>query len=129
MSHWRRRAKEGAEFWISCKLPAFLSNFSRLQLIQNSPPSVARRRQCDIRMHTSECLANHIYHGSNYSQITFRSNVLHHHFYLPEVDIQVQNGQGVLSSLFPSISDMGLACWGSMVILKLYIYCVSTSVK
>ena len=25
-------------------------------------------------------------------QITLRSNILYHHFYLPEVDIQVQNG-------------------------------------
>ena len=32
------------------------------------------------------------------------------HFYLPEVDIQVQNGQRVLGSLVPSILDMGLAC-------------------
>ena len=30
----------------------------------------------------------------DYSQITLRSNVLHHHFYLPEVDMQVQNGHG-----------------------------------
>ena len=27
---------------------------------------------------------------------------------LPEVDIQIQNGQGVLGSLVPSILDMGL---------------------
>ena len=26
MSNWRRRATEGAKFWISCKQPAFLSN-------------------------------------------------------------------------------------------------------
>ena len=48
MSHWRCRATEGAEFWISCKRPAFLSNFSALQLIQNSAPFVARQRQRDI---------------------------------------------------------------------------------
>ena len=36
--------------------------------------------------------------------------VLHHHFYLLEVDIQVKNGQGVLGSLVPTILDMGLAC-------------------
>ena len=41
MTHWRRRVTEGAEFWISCKRPAFLSSFSR---------SVTRRRQCDIRI-------------------------------------------------------------------------------
>ena len=50
MSHWCRRVTEGAEIWISCKRPAFLSNFSRLQLIQNSAPSVTRWRQCDIRI-------------------------------------------------------------------------------
>ena len=32
------------------KRQAFLSNFSCLQLIQNSAPSVGRRRQCDIRI-------------------------------------------------------------------------------
>jgi hypothetical protein len=31
-------------------------------------------------------------------------------FHLPEVDIWVQNGKGVLGSLVPSILDMGLAC-------------------
>ena len=35
---------------VGCKQPDFLSNFSRIQLIQNSAPSVARRRQCDIRI-------------------------------------------------------------------------------
>ena len=43
-------------------------------------------------------------------QITLKSDVLHHHFYLPEVDIQVQNSQEVLGSLVPSILDIGLAC-------------------
>ena len=38
MSHWRRRTTKGAEFWISCKRPAFLSSFSRLQVIQNKRP-------------------------------------------------------------------------------------------
>ena len=55
MSHWRRWATEGAEFWISCKRPAFLSNFSRLQLIQNSAPFIARGRQCDIRIEFYLC--------------------------------------------------------------------------
>ena len=50
------------------------------------------------------------------------SSILHHHFYLPEVDIQVQNDQGVLGSLVPSILDIRLACRGSMAILDLYIY-------
>ena len=44
-----------------------------------------------------------IYFSHNYYQITFRNNVLHHHFYVPEVDIQVQNGQGVLGNLVPPI--------------------------
>ena len=30
------------------------------------------------------------------SQIILRSNVLHHHFYLPKVKIEVKNGNGVL---------------------------------
>ena len=50
MSDLHRQATEGAEFWISCKGPAFLSNFSRLQPIQNWAPSVASRCQCDIRI-------------------------------------------------------------------------------
>ena len=32
MSHWHHRATEGAEFWISCKQPAFLINFICLRL-------------------------------------------------------------------------------------------------
>ena len=39
---------DGADFWISCKLPAFLSSFSCLQVIQNSAPSTISWRQCDI---------------------------------------------------------------------------------
>ena len=39
MQHWRRRpATDGAEFWNSCKWPAFLSSFSCLQEIQNKRP-------------------------------------------------------------------------------------------
>ena len=38
MQHWRRPATDGAEFWISCKRPVFLSSFSRLQVIQNKRP-------------------------------------------------------------------------------------------
>jgi hypothetical protein len=33
----------------------------------------------------------------------FRSNVFHHQFYLPEVNIQVQNGHGVLRGLISCI--------------------------
>ena len=46
----------------------------------------------------------------NECQITYRSNVIHHHFYSHEVDRLVPNDQGVLGSLVPSILDMGLAC-------------------
>ena len=51
MSHWCHTIVYGAEFWISCKRPAFLSTFSRLQKIQNSAPSTILGRQCDIRIH------------------------------------------------------------------------------
>ena len=34
MSHWRRRKTKGAEFWITCQQLAFLTSFSRLQVIQ-----------------------------------------------------------------------------------------------
>ena len=50
MSHWRHPATEGAEFCISVKWLKLLRKASHLQLIQNSVPSVARRRQCDIRI-------------------------------------------------------------------------------
>ena len=33
-----------------------------------------------------------------------------HHFYLPEVNIQVQNDHGVLARLVSLILDFGLAC-------------------
>ena len=36
--YWHRRTTEGAEFWITCKQLAFLSSFSRLQVIQNKHP-------------------------------------------------------------------------------------------
>ena len=38
MQHWRHPATDGAEFWISCKRPAFHSSFSCLQVIQNKRP-------------------------------------------------------------------------------------------
>ena len=38
MQHWRPKATDGAKFWISCKRPAFLRTFSRLQMIQNKRP-------------------------------------------------------------------------------------------
>ena len=50
MSHWHRRATKGAEFWISCKWLKLLWKAGHLELIQNSAPSVAQWRQCDIRM-------------------------------------------------------------------------------
>ena len=50
----------------------------------------------------------------HYSQIISRSNIFHHHFDLPEVNIhfiQVQNGPGVLGRLFSCIKDTQIACW------------------
>ena len=41
---------DGAEFWINCKRQAFLSSFSTLQVIQNSPPYTIVWHQCDIWM-------------------------------------------------------------------------------
>ena len=41
---------DAAEFWINCKLPAFLSSFSHLQVIQNLAPSTILWCQCDIQM-------------------------------------------------------------------------------
>ena len=38
MQHWHPKATDGAKFWISCKRPAFLRTFSRLQMIQNKRP-------------------------------------------------------------------------------------------
>ena len=38
IQHWRPKATDGAKFWISCKRPAFLRTFSRLQMIQNKRP-------------------------------------------------------------------------------------------
>ena len=50
ISHWHRLATEGGEFWISCKWLKLLRKAGRLQLIQNAAFSVARQRQCDIRI-------------------------------------------------------------------------------
>ena len=50
MSHWRHPTVDGAKFWICWKWPAFLSSFSRLQVIQKSAPSTIVSRQCDIRI-------------------------------------------------------------------------------
>ena len=50
ISHWRPRATEVAEVWISCKRPKLLRKVGRWQLIQNSAPSVAWRHQCNIRI-------------------------------------------------------------------------------
>ena len=41
---------QGRLFLIVCKRPALLNSFSRLQLIQNSAPSLTGMRQCDIRI-------------------------------------------------------------------------------
>ena len=58
MSHWRHCLTEGAEFWISCLQLKLLRKAGRLQLIQNSVPSVTRWRQCDIWT-TFICKPNH----------------------------------------------------------------------
>ena len=50
MSNLRHTMVDGAEFWISCKRPAYLSSFSRLQLIQKLAPSTIMWHQCDIRI-------------------------------------------------------------------------------
>ena len=41
---------QGRLFWITCKRPKLLRKAGRLQLIQNSTPSVALMRQCCIRI-------------------------------------------------------------------------------
>ena len=51
---------QGHLFWIVCMRPAFLRSFSRLQLIQNSAPSVAGMRQCDIQI-----LPDYVVHESS----------------------------------------------------------------
>ena len=50
MSHWRHTIVDGAEFWISCKQPTFLSSFSPLQIIQNLAPSTIVWRQWNIQI-------------------------------------------------------------------------------
>jgi hypothetical protein len=44
-----RRRTPGCLFWITCKRLKLLRKASHLQVIQNSAPSVVRRRQCDIQ--------------------------------------------------------------------------------
>ena len=41
---------QGRLFWITCNRPKLLRKAGRLQLIQNSTPSVALMRQCCIRI-------------------------------------------------------------------------------
>ena len=50
MSHWGHMMVDGAKFWISCQPLAFLSSFSRWQLIQKPVPSTIMWRQCDNRI-------------------------------------------------------------------------------
>ena len=72
MSHWCRRATEGAEFRNTCKWLAFLSSFSHLQVIQNKRPLVLGRGICDscisglknTNMLTLELLINSYVHSS-----------------------------------------------------------------
>ena len=48
MSHLRHTMVDGSKFWISYQRLAFLSSFSRWQLIQNLAPSTIVWHQCDI---------------------------------------------------------------------------------
>ena len=41
------------------------------------------------------------------AKLFLRSNIFHHHFYLPEVEIRVQNDQGVVNRLVQCLSGMG----------------------
>ena len=50
MSYWCHTMVDGFKFWISQQRLAFLSSFSRWQLIQNLAPFTIVRRQCDIRI-------------------------------------------------------------------------------
>ena len=50
-SHWCHTMVDCAKFWINYQQLAFLSSYSRWQLIQNLVPSTIMRCQCDIRIH------------------------------------------------------------------------------
>ena len=77
MSHWRRGATEGAEFWISCKRLKLLRKAGRLQLIQNSAHSVARQCQCNIRILFLICKLKKI---SNSCRNTYKFTYIGHFF-------------------------------------------------
>ena len=47
-SHWCHTMVDCAKFWINYQQLAFLSSYSRWQLIQNLVPSTIMRCQCDI---------------------------------------------------------------------------------
>ena len=55
---------DGAEFQISCKLPAFLSSFSRLQVWFKIHASTFVWRQCDIRMQVLQVILAYINNAS-----------------------------------------------------------------
>ena len=83
MSHWCHTMVDGAKFWISCQWLAFLSIFSRWQLIQNSAPSTIMWRQCDIQIrtiltvHTVHKISYKTYHKlSSFHRLTFWTNML-----------------------------------------------------
>ena len=48
---------------------------------------------------------------TNQSQMILRSRVLFHHFYLPKVMLQVQNGNGVLNRVVSCLKCLELVCW------------------
>ena len=55
---------QGRLFWITCKWLKLLKKAGRLQLIQNSAPSVAGRRQCCIRIDWFWCLKPNLFLNS-----------------------------------------------------------------
>ena len=61
MSHWHHTMVDGSEFWIGYQRLAFLSGFSRWQLIQKSATSTIVWCQCDIRI-TFHYTENHNYY-------------------------------------------------------------------
>ena len=75
MQHWRRPPTDGAEFWISCKRPTFVSSFRHLQVIQKKCP------WCSA--------AAYVTAGFRNIQKLFRSNQLTIHLCRPALNIWI----------------------------------------
>ena len=60
MSHWCCRTTEGAEFWITCKRLAYLSSFSRLQVIQNKCICDSWIHSCGLEPRQGYCWGSRI---------------------------------------------------------------------